>query len=723
MLASDDLLLAAHVVSMRASIARLEEQTSQWRATSLENERLLQAARRAIAGHHQDREAIIPYRDSIARNRDSLMQDRDALAQDREVIVSDYLRLQEQYSNAYRRMWAIAAAMGQDVQLPGPSPFATYSPASSATAGRAHKSQRTDAASSAPRDVLDLRPRSPVRKNYPSGDSAQIDDSMPSASDDGNRDTTDVPAEIDRLPESSKWPDISPFSDSEPQEMKPEIAPQNVSDTTLPEIAGSDRREAVEEKEEAEDDGTDDEVLSALSRSRSSLRRRGSLTPRHRTLQPIIDIDGDGDSSSGSPSGSSVSERSGAGGVGPSPQDDVGDDPAVGDLAGATEADEIDDSPLFPTLVPRRLWIPGVCARLFRQPDVIPWDVYAVSSLRVSEIDVQTLSALLTRVSEWLFPAIDPASHPLPDSYEDLITGATVDALMDTSPWSKLSNGAALVTFIPAVSGRRPSPKFVQDYLILEERHLQSYWGPTHFLPISEAMCSADPALSKIAATTRSRQRRDWFCNCVALLQEPLVQRMRMERIGRAQDKEKWIVDLKKYLTGDVHELTSPEGKSCAKIAEDHETYEVGLLFYCPPSKQSCEDHDLVTRLVITETLQEDVLHHYHTNLGGGHQGESPGNLQATYPLQIIAMDHIPSLPKSYKGNTELLIRVDLFTDYVIAKASASRTAQTIAENYEECVFRRFGASEVIRHDREPGFMADFFRSFNKIADRSNAQQ
>jgi hypothetical protein len=79
-------------------------------------------------------------------------------------------------------------------------------------------------------------------------------------------------------------------------------------------------------------------------------------------------------------------------------------------------------------------------------------------------------------------------------------------------------------------------------------------------------------------------------------------------------------------------------------------------------------------------------------------------------------MDHIPSLPKSYKGNTELLLWVDLFSGYVIAKASSSRTAQTIAENYEECVFRRFGASEAIRHDREPGFMSDFFRAFNRIA-------
>ncbi|GMF29431.1 unnamed protein product [Phytophthora fragariaefolia] len=81
-------------------------------------------------------------------------------------------------------------------------------------------------------------------------------------------------------------------------------------------------------------------------------------------------------------------------------------------------------------------------------------------------------------------------------------------------------------------------------------------------------------------------------------------------------------------------------------------------------------------------------------------------------------MDHIPSLPKSFKGNSELLIWVDLISGYVIAKASGSKTAQTIAEPYEECVSGLFGASEVIRHDREPGFMADFFRTFNRILDQ-----
>ncbi|OWY93930.1 reverse transcriptase [Phytophthora megakarya] len=96
-------------------------------------------------------------------------------------------------------------------------------------------------------------------------------------------------------------------------------------------------------------------------------------------------------------------------------------------------------------------------------------------------------------------------------------------------------------------------------------------------------------------------------------------------------------------------------------------------------------------------------------------QGESPGNLQATYQFEIIARDHIPSLPRSFNSNTELLLFGDLFSGYVIAKASASRCAQTIAETSEECVFRRFGASEVIRHDQEPGFMSDFFKSFNRI--------
>ncbi|POM72403.1 Hypothetical protein PHPALM_10883 [Phytophthora palmivora] len=176
--------------------------------------------------------------------------------------------------------------------------------------------------------------------------------------------------------------------------------------------------------------------------------------------------------------------------------------------------------------------------------------------------------------------------------------------------------------------------------------------------------------------------KRDWNQSADSLAK--IVQRMRMERISRAHDEEKWIADLKAYMRGDVQDLTSVEAKSCAKIADRYETDESWLLFYFPPTKQSDEDRDLVAKLV---SVQRYVGQCIDCETGKGRptiHGESPGNLQATYPFQIIGMDHIPSLPRSYKGNTGLLIWIDLFTGYVIAKASASRTAQTVAENYEE---------------------------------------
>ncbi|KAE8982055.1 hypothetical protein PR002_g23640 [Phytophthora rubi] len=112
-------------------------------------------------------------------------------------------------------------------------------------------------------------------------------------------------------------------------------------------------------------------------------------------------------------------------------------------------------------------------------------------------------------------------------------------------------------------------------------------------------------AVVKIAAVARPRRRLNH-----EVLQETLIQRLRMERIAQAQDEEKWIVNLKKFILGDVQGLTSAEAKSCAKIAEDYEVDEAGLLFYCPPSKQANEDRDQVTRLVIPERIQEDFLHH-----------------------------------------------------------------------------------------------------------------
>ena len=101
-------------------------------------------------------------------------------------------------------------------------------------------------------------------------------------------------------------------------------------------------------------------------------------------------------------------------------------------------------------------------------------------------------------------------------------------------------------------------------------------------------------------------------------------------------------------------------------------------------------------------------------------QGKSPGNLQATYPFQIVAMGHFPLLHNSFIGNTELLNWIDNCSGYVIAKASAPRTVQTVAANYKECVFRRFGVGEAMRHDREPQFLSISFGSSSGSWGRDN---
>ncbi|KAE8971783.1 hypothetical protein PR001_g26790 [Phytophthora rubi] len=38
-----------------------------------------------------------------------------------------------------------------------------------------------------------------------------------------------------------------------------------------------------------------------------------------------------------------------------------------------------------------------------------------------------------------------------------------------------------------------------------------------------------------------------------------------------------------------------------------------------------------------------------------------------------------------------------------------------VAKAFEECVFRRFGAPSLIRHDRDPRFMSEVFQAFAEL--------
>ncbi|OWY93770.1 LOW QUALITY PROTEIN: reverse transcriptase [Phytophthora megakarya] len=78
-------------------------------------------------------------------------------------------------------------------------------------------------------------------------------------------------------------------------------------------------------------------------------------------------------------------------------------------------------------------------------------------------------------------------------------------------------------------------------------------------------------------------------------------------------------------------------------------------------------------------------------------------------------MDFVTHLPKSERGNIVLLLFQDMFTGYVMGKPMSSTTAQDCAEAYEEVVFRNYGASSEIRHDKDPRFMSRVFRRFSEM--------
>lgn len=62
----------------------------------------------------------------------------------------------------------------------------------------------------------------------------------------------------------------------------------------------------------------------------------------------------------------------------------------------------------------------------------------------------------------------------------------------------------------------------------------------------------------KITAITRSVRQTH---RPSAILQEALVQRLRVERIHQDQEEESWIVDMKKYLAGGLNNLSAEDAK------------------------------------------------------------------------------------------------------------------------------------------------------------------
>ncbi|KAE8900489.1 hypothetical protein PF003_g15623 [Phytophthora fragariae] len=440
-----------HLNSMRSSISRLEQQVGQWCSTSVATERRLAAAEQGAA--------------SLRRSRDLALQGQDDDVRDRDAVVTDYRLLQDHYADAYNRFSAVAAAMGQNVDLPNPSGLAQHALSGSAGPRRARKTQRTATASFAARNTPSSRSQSPARKSPIGGAMADEDDDVGSIGG-----GSPVPPPIDRSDEGAS---------------------------------------SAEEGSPDQDDADAPPARPLMTRSlpaRRTMQTRRCGCPLSLSVQSTSPQFFDRCPSDDS--GDAELDRAsddGQGGDLPADEDDTsaGQD-------NSTEIDEDDEASLPSTTVPRGLWIPGYRVhRLFRTADVTPWDVDKVSHQLAVEIDVPASTSLLLDVSAWLFPTLAPSAHPHPSTYEHLITGAAVDVLMNLSPppWVSLDNEEAPLTFIPHLRGRMPH-NFAQAYLEYEERHLQSIWGSTHTLPITEAMCLADPLLAAYHEQRRQRRSR-----------------------------------------------------------------------------------------------------------------------------------------------------------------------------------------------------------------------
>ncbi|DBA01614.1 TPA: hypothetical protein N0F65_011370, partial [Lagenidium giganteum] len=107
---------------------------------------------------------------------------------------------------------------------------------------------------------------------------------------------------------------------------------------------------------------------------------------------------------------------------------------------------------------------------------------------------------------------------------------------------------------------------------------------------------------------------------------EIALQEERCQRIRSAQDEKTWIVECKRYLSGEVDGLDSARVERCAKLAPSFEVDARGVLRYISLSgRMSPHDgaDDLVARVVLPTPLHEEILSHYHSSLDGGHQRES----------------------------------------------------------------------------------------------------
>ncbi|POM57614.1 Reverse transcriptase [Phytophthora palmivora] len=232
----------------------------------------------------------------------------------------------------------------------------------------------------------------------------------------------------------------------------------------------------------------------------------------------------------------------------------------------------------------------------------------------------------------------------------------------------------------------------------------------------------------------------------------------RWRQIKAHQSHDPYLVELMKFLKGDVGGLPRPRVRKLVRVAEDFILNSRDVLCHLSrATRERPRDNVDELRLVVPRDLHSDLLHYAHEDYQGGHQGikrtfeklssefywlgmyadvaifvkecvdcasgkgrppnpgPSPRNIEPSRPFEVASMDFVTHMPKSARGNTFLLLFQNMFSGYVMCKPMSITTAQDVAEAYEERVFRNFGASSLIRHDQDPRFMSEVFKCFREL--------
>ncbi|GMF42322.1 unnamed protein product [Phytophthora fragariaefolia] len=206
------------------------------------------------------------------------------------------------------------------------------------------------------------------------------------------------------------------------------------------------------------------------------------------------------------------------------------------------------------------------------------------------------------------------------------------------------------------------------------------------------------------------------------------VQNERRRRIANAQEEELKWANLKAVLRGNSAKLGYKAARDAWKVMDPFVLSEDEVLYYEGTSrrKRNDEQAEIALRLVVPTTMIQEVLQNCHDSLEGGHQGvfkqkqtssarHSPGNILAELPFQLVSMDFVIPLPTTRRGNSALLLFQCSFTGFVIANAMSNTDALRVAQAFEACVYRRFGAPSLIRYDCDPRFMSEVFQAFAEM--------